>query len=311
MPFRYFGYDPAGLRTEEQDGTSYHNQQAKPQIQALLVGTRATCLGLYDVQGYSPVQLQRYVDFLRAIDGVALDYHDAVVLPSGIDSPLLDLLNPAYIITPADIPSGDQRPDLAHVRATRPEVFRNDQISVFANEGALPRAWVVHDVQQLPKDQILDALLSGTVDPRQTALLEQSPPPLDAIPAGGPDTVRFVDYEPDRIAVDVQTSGVGMLVLSEVYAPGWRAFVDGEEVAVYAADYVLRGVPVPAGLHRVELRYDPVSLRLGLWISGMTGLAMGVVLLVAAGRFAQHRWFHRWSGRSSASVGAAAGKEDG
>jgi hypothetical protein len=288
-PLRYFGYDGADLRYEGHEGISYHGEHASPQIQALLVATRATCLGLYDVQGYSPVQLQRYVDYLRAIDGVKLNYHDAVILPSGVDSPLLDLLNPEYIITPRDIPPGDSRPDLVHVASTRPEVFRNDQIRVFANPSALPHAWVVHDARQLPKEQILDELRSGQVDPQQTVLVERAPPPMQVATNSASDAVQFVNFESDQIELDVDAAGDGMLVLSEIYAPGWRAFVDGEEVSVFAADYILRGVPVPAGSHRVELRYDPVSLRLGVWISTVTGLVMAATLFAAGWRYVRAR----------------------
>jgi uncharacterized membrane protein YfhO len=141
----------------------------------------------------------------------------------------------------------------------------------------------------MPKEQILDELGSGQVDPQQTVLVEKVLPPMRVATNSAPDEVRFESFESDQIELDVDAAGDGMLVLSEIYAPGWRAFVDDEEVSVFAADYILRGVPVPAGSHRIELRYDPESLRLGVWISAVTGLVMVATLFAAGWRYVRER----------------------
>jgi uncharacterized membrane protein YfhO len=99
-------------------------------------------------------------------------------------------------------------------------------------------------------------------------------------------------YEDDTIRLDAQTDADGLLVLSEVYAEGWRAYVDGEPVPVYVANHVLRAVPLPAGAHVVELRYEPTSLRIGLLMTA-GGLVVGLLLLMLAGR---ERWTSRRSG---------------
>lgn len=58
--------------------------------------------------------------------------------------------------------------------------------------------------------------------------------------------------------------------------------MDGERVDIVPTDHVLRGIPIPAGAHTVELRYAPASLRLGLAISAVAALAM-VITFAAAG----------------------------
>ena len=197
---------------------------------------------------------------------------------SGFDSPLLSLLNPAYVITPRVIPAS--RTDLQQVASTLPEVFANDHVRVFENTGALPHAWIVHEALSAPKDQVLDLLTEELFDPRQSAVIEGDLP--DLAPASGPETVTFGAYEPDRLEMDVEVSGNGLLVISEVYSPGWKAYVDGDQVPIVATNYVLRGVAVPAGSHRVELRYEPESLLVGIWISGFTALALVGIGLLAA-----------------------------
>lgn len=271
MPFRYFGFDSANLRTESIDGTSYHGEQGDPQIQALLVATRATCLNLYDLQGYSPFELQRYSDFINAIGGELLEYHDAWIMPNGIDSPLVGLLNPQYVIIPYVIPA--DRPDLQYVAANMTEVFQNGTIRVYQNPAALPHAWIVHNGTQLPKDHILGALESGQVDPAQTVLLEETPPGMSPS-TGQAERITFSSYEPDEMAMQVTANADGMIVLSEIYSKGWNAYIDGKKVDIYAADYVLRGIPITAGTHTVELKYELRSLTAGIIISTFAGIAV-------------------------------------
>ncbi|CAN5410354.1 hypothetical protein BH09CHL1_BH09CHL1_06020 [soil metagenome] len=270
-PFRYFGFDSANLRTEDVDGTSYHGEQGEPQVQALLVATRATCLNLYDLQGYSPFELQLYSDFINAINGELLEYHDAWIMPDGISSPLLGLLNPLYVITPYVIPA--DRPDLLYVAANMTEVFQNGTIRVFQNPAALPHAWIVHNGLQLPKDQILGTLNSEQVDPAQTVLLEDTPPAMSPS-TGEAEPITFSSYKPDEMTMQVTANANGMIVLSEIYSKGWNAYVDGKEVDIYAADYALRGIPITAGVHTVELKYELRSLTAGVIISTFAGIAL-------------------------------------
>ena len=57
-------------------------------------------------------------------------------------------------------------------------------------------------------------------------------------------------------------------------APGWRAYWDGEPVAILQADHAVRGVIVPAGATTVDFRYEPRSFRLGLWMSGLAAMVV-------------------------------------
>lgn len=276
-PVRYIGFNPIDLRWQGHPGDPYHGQMSTPLMQAILTGTRATCLDLYDIQGYSPLQIQRYVDFLVAVNGVRLNYHDAAILAPGIESPLLALLNPQYIITPFDIPA--DRADLQYVQANMTQVYNNDIIRVFENPNALPHAWITHDVQTMAKDEILPALQNGAIDPRQTALVEEAAPAVQPSTGTG-ESVTFTSYEPDEMSMNVTANSDGFLVLSEVYATGWNAYVDGKQVDIYATDYILRGIPISAGTHTVELRYELRSLTIGFWISMVIGLLVFALLVL-------------------------------
>ena len=65
-----------------------------------------------------------------------------------------------------------------------------------------------------------------------------------------------------------------MLILSEVYYPAWHAYVDRQPTQLYIADHALRGIAVPAGAHTVEIRYESLSLNVGLAITLFAGVAL-------------------------------------
>ena len=71
-----------------------------------------------------------------------------------------------------------------------------------------------------------------------------------------------------------------LLVLTDNDYPGWKASVDGTDAPVHRVDYLLRGVSVPRGHHRVEFRYQPASWRAGWIVSLITLLGLGVLALL-------------------------------
>lgn len=102
----------------------------------------------------------------------------------------------------------------------------------------------------------------------------------EALPAESADTVTALRDMPGDIALRIEPPAgtTQLLVVSEAYAPGWRAWVDGRPETVRAAHGALLAVIVPPGAHTVEFRYQPQSLTWGLVISGV-GLLMSMVLI--------------------------------
>lgn len=165
-----------------------------------------------------------------------------------------------------------------------PTVYQDAQVRVLENPAALPRAWLVHAARQVPAPTSLHLLAAGQVDPRSTALLEAAPPPLGRPADPAADRATITGYAADRIRLTTRSAAPALLVLSEVYYPAWKAYVDGHPVSLYQADYLLRAVPLPAGVHTVELRYEDPALRLGLAISLGTALTLAAALALATWR---------------------------
>jgi hypothetical protein len=121
------------------------------------------------------------------------------------------------------------------------------------------------------------------IDIRHTALVSR---PLD-LGGGPPGRAHLLRDEPGSLRVDTQAQTRQLLVVSESHHPGWRATIDGrpaEIVSVYA-DFI--GCVVEPGEHRVELTFDPPSLRKGVRLSGaglMTATVIGGMTLLGRRR---------------------------
>jgi hypothetical protein len=273
-PGRYAGYDPALLPdvegSDELPPQAYRNHWLGP-ANWLLVHNWAMWFGIDDLQGYNPIQTQRYVEYVDALNGHRQEYHETDVFPAGINSPLLDPLNTRFFVVPADAAA---RADQAPLVSALPVVYEDEHVLILERPTAFPRAWLVHEAQQVAPGAALPLLADGRIDPRQIALLEVIPPELAPVANAAAEQATVVSYEPDQVELTVQTSSPALLMLSEIWDTGWNATVDGQPAPVLLADHTLRAVPVPAGEHQVVLRYDPLSLKAGIAISLATVAAI-------------------------------------
>ena len=144
----------------------------------------------------------------------------------------------------------------------------------------LPRAYVVHRFWLAESnDDSLELLNSPQFDPRQVVILSEEPSLKLNEGEGGVSAVEFVHYAPNKLILEVELEGEGVLVLSEQYYPGWHAYVDGRKVEILRANMIFRAIPLSEGRHRVELVYAPLSFKLGLGISVATALSIAGYLL--------------------------------
>jgi hypothetical protein len=144
----------------------------------------------------------------------------------------------------------------------------------------VPRAYMVHDARVIKEDAAQKAFMSSDAfHPDRTVVLEED------IPLALADTttrsqVRITSYATNAISLDVTAAAPGCLCLSEVYFPGWNAYIDGVQHHLYRSNWNLRAVLVDAGHHSVEIRFEPASFSRGAWISATT---LGLCLLAFLG----------------------------
>ncbi len=79
-----------------------------------------------------------------------------------------------------------------------------------------------------------------------------------------PSTVEIASYQPNSLIMTARISRPSLVVVSEVFYPGWEALINGQSAPLLEADYILRAVPVPQGEHTVEFRYRPGVLKWSL-----------------------------------------------
>jgi hypothetical protein len=265
--FRYFGYDQVQLMNRGELRT-YHVSHSRPETWRLLVNNRGIAFHLQDIQGYNPVQIKKYVELFDAINTTEQSYHAANVLAGGLDSPLLDLLNVRYIVIPQEY--GPGRPDLAHLVQRLPTVYSDEDTRILENPNALPRAWIVHEAEQEegdgenPDEDILSLIAIRLVDPTETVLLTDEPPELEDVGDDAAESVEVISYEADEIRLRVTAEATGMVVIGEIWDPGWKATVDGASTRLYPADAVFRGVVVERGTHEIVLSYPATTAKASL-----------------------------------------------
>ena len=179
---------------------------------------------------------------------------------------LYDLLNARYVIARKDVALDWDKFELA---------FDGDpELNVYRNRSALPRAFLVHQAVGVPDHEAAWAAVHAPgFDPATEVVVEGEAPLL--APAVGPEEVEIVTYGPNEIVVEVEASAPGVLVLSEVFYPGWWVMEEGgEQGTVQRVNYAFRAAAVEPGTARLRFVYAPPSYRLGAVISGVTALAL-------------------------------------
>lgn len=152
-------------------------------------------------------------------------------------------------------------------------------MGLFLRPKYFPRCRLVHDyVVEQSEDAILPRFHSPLFDHQKTLVLEEKPA-LDFSAADtlaqAADSCRITSYSLNKIEMDVTAGSGGLLALSEIYYPEWKAVVDGKDAPLYRADYALRAIPISKGQHRVICYYDAQAYRKGLHISlGALGLTL-------------------------------------
>ncbi|MGI8484456.1 MAG: YfhO family protein, partial [Thermomicrobiales bacterium] len=276
----YAGRDPATNQP------SYSTLRLEPSVIAVLVNGRAARLGLESIQGYNPSHLLAYDQYVAAMNGGYQNYHWSDPFRDALGpNPLMDMLNVRYILVDAKIP--EDSPEIAWIASGRKVVFSNANVVIYENPDVYARAWIVHDVRPETPES-LDELKTGQVDGRQVAFVD-GPVPALSQPSSGEDSVQITGRSGDQLTAKATTSASGLVVFSEIYAKGWNAYVDGKQVDVVQTNHALRGVPVDAGTHKVELRFKPRSLQIGLWITVITSIGILVVSALAIGTWLRPR----------------------
>ena len=216
------------------------------------------------IGGYHAAKLRRYQEMIEEhisteMNGVFKAVSEAggdmqKVAPSGF--PVLNMLNTRYFIFP----------------------LQGGKTVPIQNPYTLGNAWFVNEVQYVDNaNEEIDAL--HRIDPAKTAVVDKkfSAEVKSAAETDTLGTIKLTAYEPNDLKYEVNSKTGGTVVFSEIYYPGWQAYIDGVEAPHGRADYILRAMNVPAGKHVVEFKFDPKSLHV---TETVAFVALGVLACV-------------------------------
>ncbi|MFW6171806.1 MAG: hypothetical protein ACODAD_15065 [Planctomycetota bacterium] len=199
------------------------------------------------------------------------------------DPAVLDLVGVRYLVLPADV----EWPDGVRLTAKLPNVAN---VSVWQNPNALPRTWLVHQVEHWPigksatrrdipsPQSILEKRLHRLLYPegwrrdfRKEAVVESRRPIPAVSGTGASDRCRIVEERANRLEIKASLASPGLLVLSNRYDPGWSVEVisagSSFQPRIVRANVVLQGVFLPSGTHRLVFRYTPSGFHLAATLS--------------------------------------------
>ena len=178
-----------------------------------------------------------------------------------LNEDVLDMLNVRYIITK------DQS---------------NNSDRIQRRSSALGNAWFVNNIKFVNGNQAEMSALSN-FDPKKEAIINEGlKGQLGDKTIGQPNNaeIKLVSYHPDTLKYEYSAGNNVFAVFSEIfYDKGWKAYVDGEEYPIIRTDYLLRGLSLPGGNHKVEFIFAPQSMK----ISNTISLIASIILVLGLG----------------------------
>jgi hypothetical protein len=195
---------------------------------------------------------------------------------------MIDIMNVKYLVY--DAPQYQQ--EQASLGERFAPVFTSPDGTeiVLENRQVLPKGWLVPStVAVSSQQQALSILQNPGYEPRQFALVETpSPLPMEqpgVSPVGSAGEVKVEKYEGELVSFTADVMKNALLVTGEKFANGWKASVDGKPIEIQRVNYVQRGVYLTPGRHEVRFMFDPISFKVGKWLT-LTSFAIFAVALL-------------------------------
>jgi hypothetical protein len=214
------------------------------------------------IGGYHPAKLQRIQDLIeRNISGEDNSLRKGFSSPGSNDLfgniPAFNMLNTKYFIG---------NPDAAPIR----------------NPRAMGNAWFVDQVKMVKTPNAEIDALKG-LDVASTAIVHQEfSDYVNGLNFSKNGSIKLTKYQPNHMTYESNTTSDQLALFSEVwYGPnkGWQAYIDGNAVDHIRANYILRGLKVPAGQHKIEFVFAPKSYSIGKIITLICSLAIVLAFL--------------------------------
>lgn len=166
------------------------------------------------------------------------------------------------------------------------------KLTLYDNPGALPRAYLVSSATSAGTlTEAVARITDPAFEPQSSVMLETHEI------AAHPELAQFLSQKnrantrdfPVTVTKDTdmtvelatpQTDSPKLLVMTDTYYPGWKAYVDSSRVPIFAANLTQRAIVVPAGVHKITFRYEPESFRIGITVSTVSLIVTALLMAV-------------------------------
>jgi hypothetical protein len=261
-----------GLRVLERELALRHAKGERPRVEILgLSGAwqnAAMVFGLEDTIGYNPL---RIADYELAVgpgeNSAEITLRQFPRTFRGYRCNLASLLGLEYLVLDRPI---EKLPKNFPTLTGTSLIYGMGSMWVYRLSPSSPRTYFATELVKVDSHEVLknddlpdfDRLSEALVDQESVAALKGDyglkDPTTDPDPAKS--SIQIKSYRRNAVTIEVETDRSGVLVLHDIYYPGWKVYVDGQEKPVLKANLLFRGVEITPGWHRVEFKFEPFSV---------------------------------------------------
>lgn len=166
-----------------------------------------------------------------------------------------------------------------------------DQDQLYVNPDALGNAWAVDSLLVLDNpDELLNKLKDTNISKIALGLKNSIPKDLPKI-FNSKDLIEIekVKNSSSHLTYNYNALSNQLIVFSEIYYPsGWEVFVDGEKSNFFDVNYLLRGMLIPKGKHKIDFYFSPKIVNTGINIRIITIII--TFSLIAYMLYRENKW---------------------
>jgi len=225
--------------------------------------------GITEINGYDASILNHYSEFFGSGSGQVGRRPTAVPAEIGIYNlgTKLGLLNAKYVLSSRPLADNDFA-----------LVYYYDDVYIYEYLKVLPKAFIIHQAEVITSEgDILTRLKDRDFNPREHVILEDASGNVALNNGGDFEEEVIASYSPGEIIIKTGSEHPGFLVISEVWYPSWKVYVDGKLSQVLKTDYTLMSVYLGSGNHTVQFVYDDQLFKIGIAVSSATAIFLATI----------------------------------
>lgn len=224
---------------------------------------------LYGYESFVPKRIRLIEQLSKS--GITVDKNELTI--GKASQKVLDFSNVRYLTTQYNIKSADWK-IVNHVEKDGAKIF------LYENLKYMPHAFIVNNYKLATTvNDFSKIVISDDFDPRKSAILEEEINIDKTNEIEASNNVIMLTYKNVEVALEAQTQKKSLLVLSDTFYDGWRAYIDKKETKIYPVNGNSRGIALPEGKHRILFLYKPSIFYTGLMATILSFFTSLIILI--------------------------------